>query len=699
MPHTFIDPNNFNEEMGHDSSFTSKEEELVSWIVTKVDDWERYRDQNYEEAWEEYYRLWRGIWAEEDKSRDSERSKLISPAIQQAVEATKSELEEAALSDGLNFDISDNYADERTDFQSPEQRAQAEQALAEIQQLVQSGRVPPQQGQILAQQVQQQVSQRQTKDVEHMKNLMQERFDKADIATSLSKIFLNGCLYGTGIGKVVPEVVDEKRIVQDEDGMSSVEEKPTVYIYLEAVSPSNFVIDPAATSVDEALGCAHVVDKPLHEVEQKQSSGIYKNVSLGNRGWDINDDSPSKEHEDFDTGDSDTVRIIEWSGLVPKSLLEDGMEDKEREEAEEYVEAIVTIANDSVLLRAMRSPYLMEDRPFIAYQHSTVPDVFWGRGVVEQGYNPQKALDAELRSRMDGLALSVHPMLAMDATKRVRGTSYTVSPGKTVFTNGEPKNALMPFNFGDINSKTFQNAGDLERMVQMATGAMDSAAPVENNRRNETASGMSMIMGGAIKRSKQTLRNIENNLIKPLLNKAGWRFMQFNPDEFPMKDLNFLPHSSLGIMARELEQQQLVQLLNVVPQESPAFYIILKSIYENSSLDNREELIRSINQMMQPDPSQQQIQQIQVAHEQAKLEQTQTAAAENRASAYRDIKEAQKAAKEASLEEEKLDTQIMKDVLDIVAAERNARVQQETTLAQETMKAMQGQQNTPSQED
>jgi len=40
---------------------------LLGYCLQRVDEGERYRDQNYAEKWEEYYRLWRGIWAREDQ--------------------------------------------------------------------------------------------------------------------------------------------------------------------------------------------------------------------------------------------------------------------------------------------------------------------------------------------------------------------------------------------------------------------------------------------------------------------------------------------------------------------------------------------------------------------------------------------------------------------------------------------------------
>jgi len=58
---------------------------LESWVVHKCSEWRDSLEANYFEKWDEYYRIWRGIWSENDKTRDSERSKLISPATQQAV--------------------------------------------------------------------------------------------------------------------------------------------------------------------------------------------------------------------------------------------------------------------------------------------------------------------------------------------------------------------------------------------------------------------------------------------------------------------------------------------------------------------------------------------------------------------------------------------------------------------------------------
>ena len=65
---------------------TENEKELTSWVNQHITRWRDHRDANYMDLWLEYERIFRGIWAAEDKGRESERSRIISPATQQAIE-------------------------------------------------------------------------------------------------------------------------------------------------------------------------------------------------------------------------------------------------------------------------------------------------------------------------------------------------------------------------------------------------------------------------------------------------------------------------------------------------------------------------------------------------------------------------------------------------------------------------------------
>lgn len=566
--------------------------DIASFIVERVAEWEDYRDANFQKVWLEYYRLWKCVYTAQDKTRSSERSKLISPALMQAIESAVAELQEATFGKGLWFDVVD-------DLKDPEKE-----------------------------------------DVQEIRRQLHEDFEIAKVPAAISEVFLNGAIYGTGIGKIIVEEITERTPTsrQRNDGYveGGVEEKERIEVRLEAIDPKCFVNDPSARSIEEGFGCAHIIVAPKHGIVKKQELGIYRKGDFGSY---TDDEDVASLGESKDRLTRDKVKLIEYAGLIPKRMLtqlaaadeaeEDIIdlfpEDKEADElyAEDLVEALITIANDNFVLKAVENPYMMQDRPFIAYQHDTVPNRFWGRGVAEKGYNVQKALDAELRARIDAMGLAAHPMMAIDTTRVPRGVRPEVMPGKTIFTNGNPNEILSPIKFPGADPASFPQAGELERMIQMATGSMDSAAPIGVSPRNNTATGMSMIQSGSIKRSKRTLENIGANFLNPFIKKAAWRYMQFNPERYPVKDYKFLPKTTLGIMAREYEQGQLTQLLSTTPPESPAYWLLLKGIYSNSSLENKDQMLQIIEQMMQkamqpPEPDPLAIKQLQL--EQQKIE-------------------------------------------------------------------------------
>jgi hypothetical protein len=347
-------------------------------------------------------------------------------------------------------------------------------------------------------------------------------------------------------------------------------------------------------------------------------------------------DSDLEPDQDITVFSDDKVRLTKYYGLVPRELLENATKEEDEEETEvvelseskpnsKYVEAVVVIANGGVLLKAEANPYMMQDRPVVAFPWDVVPGRFWGRGVCEKGYNSQKALDTELRARIDALSLTIHPMLAIDATRLPRGAKPEVRPGKMILTNGDPREVLQPFNFGQVSQITFAQASALQQMVQQATGAVDSAGIAGSVNGEATAAGISMSLGAIIKRHKRTLINFQQSFLIPFVKKAAYRYMQFDPENYPVADYKFNATSSLGIIAREYEVTQLVQLLQTMQKDSPLYNTLIQSIIDNMNLSNREELIAAMQQAMQPNPEAQQMAQ---AAQQAQLEfqQSQTAA-------------------------------------------------------------------------
>jgi hypothetical protein len=560
------------------------QEALEDWVINKCEDWRDYYESNYENRFEEYYRLWRGIWDPADSQRGSERSRIISPALQQAVESNVAELEEATFGRGKWFDVSDNFGDTNK------------------------------------------------QDVQFLRNKLTEDFEDCMVRKAVAECLINAAVFGTGVGEIIIEEMKEMApATQDIMGGDlqavGVNITDRVKVKLKPVLPQNFLIDPVATSVEDAMGVAVDEFVSLHHVEMLQEQGVYRDVYVGPAA----PDTDLEPDQDITIYNDDKVRLTKYYGLVPRELLDSATRDEDEEEVPEeesgsrYVEAVVVIANGGILLKAEANPYMMMDRPVVAFPWDVVPGRFWGRGVCEKGYNSQKALDTELRARIDALSLTIHPMMAIDATRLPRGAKPEVRPGKMILTNGDPREVLQPFNFGQVNQITFAQAGALQQMVQQATGAVDSAGIAGQVNGESTAAGISMSLGAIIKRHKRTLINFQQSFLIPFVKKAAYRYMQFDPENYPVADYKFNASSTLGIIAREYEVTQLVQLLQTMGKDSPLYNTLIQSVIDNMNLSNREELLAALAQASQPNPQAQQMQQ-QIQQLQMQFQQSQTAA-------------------------------------------------------------------------
>lgn len=587
------------------------ENKLVEWVMGYADEYIEHRNQNYLDNWKRYERIWRGVWSGDERARESERSKFISPALQQAVENSVSEIEEALFGQGGNlFEIDDDLKDEDP------------------------------------------------RDVEIVQAYMKECFKRNRLRKAVGDSVLLGALYGTCIGEVVTksktELVPAAMPLEGVDTvLTGTTEKEVITVELNPINPQNFFIDPNATTIEDAMGCGVEEFVSAHTIAQKVKQGIYNDTMMED---DTSaDDNLEKSWVD-DAYNDDKVRVIRWYGLVPKKLLNSDSEQfesilggdttvEESELLEEYgdlVEAIVVIGNGKHLLKAEESPYLMKDRPIVASQYDSVPGRFWGRGICEKGWNTQAAIDAQIRSHLDSLALTTVPMMGMDATRMPRGFKFQIAPGKTILTNGNPAEILAPFKFGMADASNIETAQLFERMLLQATGTADTTLMQTQGLGGE----LSLTLSSIIKKNKRILVNYQECFLIPFIQKAAWRFMQFDPENFPVKDFKFVAAGSLGMLAREVEQLQFINLLKTLGSDNPMASALLQGVIQNSTLPNKQQLLAQLMQSQQPDPQQQQLQQMQL---ELQMRDAQLTLAAKEADVMKKQAEAQKTAVETQL--------------------------------------------------
>jgi hypothetical protein len=506
-----------------DKTPSQAKRDLVQWVMARVNSWRDVRETTFRPRWDEYYRIWRGRWDSSSRSRASERSKLIAPSSQIAVDTAAAELLEAIFSRDAFIDIADDVSDQ------------------------------------------------QREDAYVVRDRLMEDLRKDGIIETMAEICTLGALYGQFVAKIVTdvEVQSKPRIIKNEDGTQEVIKvaKEVVKIYPVAIEPGNLVVDPGSDCIDTMQGSAHEFEMPMHLIKARQSSGVYYDVVTHKS------DEPSYTVDRSEEGynaKSDVAKVVEWHGLVPTKLLMAATAERKDDDAQallqdidgdDFMEAVVTISNGTALLRAIANPSVMEDRALVAEQFDTVPNRFWGRGVMEKGFNMQKALDSELRARSDGLAWTNNPMFAFDITRMPPGSDINAWPGKGWGMNGNPRESIMPLQLGAMDGSTFQQANELERMLQFATGAVDPS--VLNGGVRDQASGASAVnVSGIVKRNKRTMLNMESFLTK-LIERIVWRKMQYEPEKYPA-DYEFVVRGTVGIMSREIEQAFLTQMLQFV---------------------------------------------------------------------------------------------------------------------------------------
>ena len=573
-----------------EQKLTKPEDELVSFVLRHIDEWRNDLRANYYQEWDKYERMWLGVWDAADKTRQSERSKIISPDTQQAIESYEAEMVEAIFGQGRWFDIDDDTTD--TD----------------------------------------------KLDIENVKNNLTEDFKIDKVTGAITQCITFAAVYGKGIGEIL--IRDQK--VKSPDSrqlagmtLGGVAEKDRFSVYLKPIHPRNFFIDPLATSIEDAFGCAIEEMVSAHIIIKGQREGIYRDVP-------IQEGTPTEElmgvtQEKDVTQTTGQVKITKYYGLVPRKWLEDikgsGTDSPEAdsldkaigvdnpnnpfEDYADLVESIVVIANDTTLLKAEANPFMMKDRPVVAYDCDPIPGKFWGRGIAQKGSNMQSAIDAQIRMHIDSLALTAAPMMGLDATRLPRGFKFEIYPGRSVKFNGPPSEVAQPFKFGDTSPMSLETSSILERKFLQATGTLDAAGMAADNTAGGPNTGVSLAMSGIIKKNRRALMVFTNGFLIPFIEKAAWRYMQFAPDRYPVKDYKFVPVGTLGMIAREYEQQHLMAVMSTLGPESPIVPMLMIEYVEHSGLTNKQKLISQLQEMLKPNPEQEKAQKEEIAIQKA----------------------------------------------------------------------------------
>ena len=457
-------------------------------------------------------------------------------------------------------------------------------------------------------------------------------------------------------------------------------------------------IDP--TCQDDMDNCQFVIYRYESDMTTLRKSGVYKNLDLIDLKDNINGDYTTPDTTNFKFRDNPRKKILVYEYWGNYDINEDGL-----------AEPIVCTWVDDVIIRLQDNPFPDKKPPFIVLPFSFTPFSLYGEPNAELLSDVQKIKTAIYRGFIDNMALSNNGQKgirkgALDYSNKKRFLN-----GQNFEFNGTP-NDFYDGKFNELPGSIFNVLTLMNNEAESITGVASFNTGLNGNSLGSTATSIRGAIDSATNRRLNLVRNISENLVKPLLRKWLAYDAEFLDEESQFRITNdefvYLKKDDLGANIdidltistsddNQAKAQELAYMLQTIgPSEDPGIRKIIMT--EIARLYRMPQLAYMINTYQpQPDPVAEQMRQLQVAMLQAQVNNEQSKADEN--SVDRELKGA------------KVQTELAKakninstaDKTDLDYIQQYAGVQQKAELQKqqlknqfdvdrETLKLLQGQQ-------
>ena len=211
----------------------------------------------------------------------------------------------------------------------------------------------------------------------------------------------------------------------------------------------------------------------------------------------------------------------------------------------------------------------------------------------------QQIMNGHARMAIDNLALAGNLVFDIDESALVNNQNMEVFPGK-IFKRqaGVPGQAIYGIKFPNTATENMQMFDKFRQLADESTGIPSySHGQTGVQSMTRTASGMSMLMGAASLNIKTVIKNIDDQLIKPLGESMFQWNMQFYEGDLPIVgDLEIKATGSSSLMRKEVRSQRLTMFLQTIQNPAIAPFVRISEIVKELaySLDlDPEEIINS----------------------------------------------------------------------------------------------------------
>lgn len=416
----------------------------------------------------------------------------------------------------------------------------------------------------------------------NMEKVIHDHLEESKARTHVRKAIHEMCLLGTGIVKGPFNINKEIPNWVSNEETGEMEYKPIIRKSFQCshVSSWNFYPDPNALSgsdMEWAIERHRMQSQQVSELRSRpQFSGKAIDRLLSSKGNYTHRRYETNLEEENNTPEaiSDLYEVLEYWGYMDKKMLEEFNLPTDTMIGDR-VQVNLWVSGDEVL-RAVINPFLPQRIPYYVVPYEADPWTIWGTGVPESMEDSQTLMNGFMRLAVDNLALSGNMVFDVDDSMLEPGQDMEISPGK-IFRRraGGPGSAISGLSFPNTAPANMEMFRQVRQIADEETGIPSFAhGQTGITSPTRTASGMSMLLQNASLNIKTVIRNIDDELLKPLGEGYYRSEMQFNGRKDIRGDLEIRAMGSSSLQAKEVRSNRLNTFLQLAA--NPALAPLIK---------------------------------------------------------------------------------------------------------------------------
>ena len=371
-------------------------------------------------------------------------------------------------------------------------------------------------------------------------------------------------------------------------------------------------IDP--TCMDNMDKCQFVIHRYETDLSSLRADGRYKNLDqVEKHEGQVRDNGYyPQDHTYFTFEDKARKKMVMYEYWGNYDVNEDGI-----------AEPIVCSWIGNTVVRLQSNPYPDKKPPFIVVPFNAVPFQIYGDSLASVIGDNQKVKTAIIRGVIDNMAQSNNGQVGMKKGSLDIANRKKFLQGNNFEYNGD-KGDFWQGSYNQIPGSAFDVMTLMNNEIESQTGVKSFSGGITGSALGSTATGARGALDATATRRISLVRNIAENLIKPLMRKwmsynaeflEAEEIVRITNEEFiPIKrddlagniDIDISISTAEDNNAKSQELSFLLQTLgNTMPFEMTQ--MIIAEIAKLSRMPDLEKRIRDFKQ--EPDPAAQQMQQ------------------------------------------------------------------------------------------